>query len=103
MPLGQPTHEVEDVAPSSGLLVPASHSEQASSEVADVASARYLPERQAEQDAAPGGEKAPAVQVSQEAVPGLDEYVPASQSEQVVDELAPVVDEYFPAVHSVQS
>ena len=101
MPLRQLTHEVEDVAPSFGLLVPAGHSEQASSEVADAASP-YLPERQAEQNAAPGGEKVPAVQIAQEADP-LNENVPASQLEHVVDDVAPVKGKNFPAVQSAHS
>ena len=42
------------------------------------------------------------MQIAHEVDP-LDEYVPASHSEQVLEELAPVVGEYFPAVHSVQS
>ena len=101
-PSRQPTHADDDVAPSSGLLVPAGQSKQASSEVADD-KLLYLPERQEEQDNAPGGENVPAVQVSHEVIPERSENVPASHSEQVVDELAPVVDENFPAVHSVQS
>ena len=99
----QLTHEAEDVAPSSGLLVPASHSKQASSEVADVASARYLPERQEAQDAAPGGEKVPVPQSEHVVAPVEDENLPASQEEQAEDS-TPVAESvrYFPAAHLVQ-
>ena len=62
LPAKQPTHADIDAAPSSGLLVPAGQSEQASSEVADV-ELLYLPEAQKVQVEDAGGEKVPAVQV----------------------------------------